>query len=317
MMNRPHETRPGLIHIKEPTLSRSDDDGRIVIRPATGEAPMSYKTVLVHFENTPRGITRLEIAARIAEQHDAHLTALVLDILPNAESLGGLETPPSVVHEILAMQEAEAARQREATLAALDAQLTRFSCRTQGVVTRCRSTGIASALAVQARYADLLVLGQAAGDSLVDRLVVEEVLLSSGLPLLVVPAAATPRTVGQNVLVAWDGSREAARAVGDAIPLIDAAKAVTVLAVQADSATGSRSDDIAVRLARHNSQVEVATRAPLNGSVADAILSAATDIGSDVLVMGGYGHSRMRELIMGGVTRSVLAHMTVPVLFSH
>jgi nucleotide-binding universal stress UspA family protein len=137
--------------------------------------------------------------------------------------------------------------------------------------------------------------------------------------VLVVPRYGTFDTVGERVLVAWNGSREATRAVHDALPILKLATKVTVLSIDPERDTGDRipSADIALHLARHGVAAEGTSTVGLDISVGDLLLSRAADLGADLIVMGAYGHSRMRELVLGGATRHILQHMTVPVLMSH
>ena len=125
-------------------------------------------------------------------------------------------------------------------------------------------------------------------------------------------------TLGR-VIVAWDGSRSAARAVADAMPLLVRAKATEVLTVASEQAKSNEMPgaDIAHHLARHGMKVEVDSIVTIDTDVASTILSHAADISADVLVMGGYGHSRLREFVLGGVTRGILGSLTFPTLMSH
>jgi nucleotide-binding universal stress UspA family protein len=149
----------------------------------------------------------------------------------------------------------------------------------------------------------------------------EEVTLNSGRPTLVVPYIGAAATIGERVMVAWNASREAARAIGDAMPLLERAKVVTVVSVNArPDALGHGEDpgaDIGAHLARHGLKVEVERLEARDIDVPNAILSRLADAGSDLLVMGCYGHSRLREMVLGGVTRTILGEMTVPVLMAH
>jgi nucleotide-binding universal stress UspA family protein len=136
--------------------------------------------------------------------------------------------------------------------------------------------------------------------------------------VLVVPFIQKQGAKLERVVVCWDGSRNAARAIADAMPLLHRAKAVDVLIVasEAGKSTDVPGADIGQHLARHGLKVDV-KRITADIAVADAILSHAADSGADLLVMGGYGHSRLREFILGGATRHILQTMTVPVLMSH
>jgi nucleotide-binding universal stress UspA family protein len=171
-----------------------------------------------------------------------------------------------------------------------------------------------------ARRFDLSVVAQAEPDKLPGReLVIEAALFESGRPVLVVPYIQSGGLKLDRVMVAWDGSRNAARAVADAMPLLARAKAVEVVVVagepgKSDELPGA---DIARHLARHGLKVNLQKIVSPDVDVANTLLSHAADAGTDFIVMGGYGHSRLREFVLGGATRGVLSSMTVPVLMSH
>jgi nucleotide-binding universal stress UspA family protein len=179
----------------------------------------------------------------------------------------------------------------------------------------------ADVVALHARYADLLVINQTDPDAADATHFGDAVLLAVGRPVLLVPYVGEMRSFGQNVLVCWNASREASRAVTDALPLLQRAASVTVLTVDGRASSyghgESAGSDIALFLARHG--VKTAASQTVSGSVdvGSVILSRAFDLGADLIVMGAYGHSRVREIVMGGATRTVLQSMTVPVLMSH
>jgi nucleotide-binding universal stress UspA family protein len=137
--------------------------------------------------------------------------------------------------------------------------------------------------------------------------------------VLIVPRYGVFGTVGERVLIAWNGSREATRAAHDALPLLKRATKVTVLSIDPDHDSQRRvpSADITLHLARHGVAAEADSTVALDIAVGDVLLSRAADLGADLIVMGGYGHSRVREMVLGGATRHLLQHMTVPVLMSH
>jgi nucleotide-binding universal stress UspA family protein len=136
--------------------------------------------------------------------------------------------------------------------------------------------------------------------------------------VLVIPYVGRYPTLGRNIVVSWKASREAARAVFDALPLLSQAEQVQILEIGEGNGNGKSVDStIALTLARHGIKPSVRTSVAGEISVGDEILSRLSDLGADLLVMGAYGHSRMRELVFGGVTRHVSRHMTVPTLFSH
>ena len=171
-----------------------------------------------------------------------------------------------------------------------------------------------------ARRFDLSVLGQPEPDKpALDKLIVEAALFETGRPVLVVPYIQKAGLKLDHVMLCWDGSRSAARAVADAVPFILRSKMVEVVIVASEPA---KSDDIpgadiAGHLVRHGAKVELKRIDAVETDVANTLLSHAADTSVDFLVMGGYGHSRLREFILGGVTRGIMSSMTVPTLLSH
>ena len=179
--------------------------------------------------------------------------------------------------------------------------------------------GAATLFAQIARRFDLAVVGQAQREhGASDDLMIEGALFESGRPLVVVPYIQRRGLTLERVLVCWDGGRTAARAVGDAMPFLERAKAVDIVIVaeerKNDEITGTTMSE---HLAHHGVAAQVKRMARGDIAIEDVILSYAADSGADFMVMGGYGHSRLREFILGGVTRGILASMTVPVLMSH
>jgi nucleotide-binding universal stress UspA family protein len=180
--------------------------------------------------------------------------------------------------------------------------------------------GAADRFAHLARRFDLVIAGQPQPQNpAVQDLVLETALFESGRPVIAVPYIQKGGLTLDRVLVCWDGGRMAARAIGDAMPLLVRAKAVEVLIIAGERGKESEIPgvDMGQHLARHGLDVTV-NRIPLGDvDVADAILSRVADSSADFVVMGGYGHSRLREFILGGATRGVLQALTVPTLFSH
>ena len=180
-----------------------------------------------------------------------------------------------------------------------------------------------SAVALHARYADLVVIGQQNTDlpSGVDQDFAHSLPVAAGRPVLVVPYAFERRPIGRQVLVAWNASREAARAVQDALPILERAGQVHVVSFDpeiSDSAHDKEPGaDIALYLARHGVKVTVSRHAVPDLEIGPQLLSRAFDLSADLIVMGAWGHSRLREFFLGGVTRTLLESMTVPVLMSH
>ena len=276
---------------------------------------MGLKDLLVHVDNDPACSARVDVAAVLAARHEAHLTGLHPMGWPRLPGYVELELPATFLDEQRRQLEG-LARQAE----------TRFheTTRRRGIQGEWRvDTGdIIGITKLHARYADLTIVGQ--GIDLKDaphdlRFLPQELALGVGRPVLVVPRYGTFDTVGERVLVAWNGSREATRAVHDALPILKLATNVTVLSIDPERDTGERmpSADIALHLARHGVAAEGMSTLGLDISVGDLLLSRASDLGADLIVMGAYGHSRVREMVLGGATRHILQHMTVPVLMSH
>ncbi|MGI9303587.1 MAG: universal stress protein, partial [Gammaproteobacteria bacterium] len=189
-----------------------------------------------------------------------------------------------------------------------------------GVEWRCEEGRLIPTLGLHARHADLTIVGQDnADDPDVTTMRANEVVLECGRPVLLTPYIGTSKPIGKRILVAWNGSREATRALNDAIPIMKRAQLVKVLAVNPDKNTEGPipSGDICLHLARHDIAAEAEQVTAKDMNVGDILLSRASDWDVDLIVMGAYGHSRFREIILGGATRHLLQHMTVPTFVSH
>ncbi len=171
-----------------------------------------------------------------------------------------------------------------------------------------------------ARRFDIAVVGQAQRElGVSEDLLIEGALFGSGRPVIIVPHVHKQGLKLDCVLVCWDASRPAARAIADALPFLTRAKAVEFVVVtgERDKSGEITGTNMSRHLARHGVTVEIKRVAAGSVDVPNAILAHAADIGAEFMVMGAYGHSRLREFILGGVTRSILRSMTVPVLMSH
>jgi nucleotide-binding universal stress UspA family protein len=169
-----------------------------------------------------------------------------------------------------------------------------------------------------ARHFDLTIVGQTQADATDDASLAQAALFDSGRPVLFVPRIQTGTPHFRRVLAAWDGSRGAARAIWDAMPLLQQAELIDVVTI-ADAHTSYKElpgFNITRHLSRHGLNAEL-KRLPLSGDIGETLLSYAADAGSDLMIMGGYGHSRLREFVLGGTTRTILQSMTLPVLMSH
>ena len=279
---------------------------------------MAYKNLLVHVDDSKACAERVRAAIDLAIAHEAHLTGVyVIGDLPPETFESSYLLP-----EMREMLQQEGGTRAEAALARFTEAAKRNQISFEARTDRGLYTAVAEALVVHARYADVVILGQAdPDDGGGPRDLPEAVTLASGRPSLVIPYIGPQATLGQRVTVAWDASREATRAVNDALPILTRAQAVAVVAVNPREMAFGHGEqpggDIAVHLARHGIKVEVQRIESRDVDVANIVLSHIADQSSDLLVMGAYGHSRLRELVLGGVTRTILHDMTVPVLMAH
>lgn len=280
---------------------------------------MSYKTILVHLDQSKHNAERSRVAADLAQQHQAHLvgaapTGLSRFAYPHNPAAAPA-APALAGHLAFLRQRAETAL---AGFDALAAQRGIASCERRLVDDETEA-----GLVLQARYSDLLVLSQTDPDEASPNLIAAlpaYAVLHCARPVLILPYAGRFERVGEQALVAWDGSMEASRAITGALPLLRRASKVTLAVFNPSAAYSVHGEqpgaDLALYLARHGVAVEVAQQAT-ELDIGNALLSLAADLGSDLLVMGAYGHSRLREVVLGGATRTVLASMTLPVLMAH
>ncbi|WP_420474962.1 universal stress protein [Noviherbaspirillum sp. ST9] len=282
---------------------------------------MSYKTVLVHVDKDKHSTERIKLAAQIAMNDEAHL----IGAAPSGVSRfiyqsrfiyegGGMASHLDSHLEELRKAAKDSLTQFESTVKSLGLQ---------SYEARQVDDEAGAGISLQARYSDLVVVGQANLDEPSSTTLPdfpEFVVMNSGRPVLIVPYVGRYDAMPKRVLIAWDASTSATRAVTAAIPLLKRAQNVDVVVFNPDSRGDAHGEmpgaDIGLYLARHNVKVNV-VRQKTDIDVGNALLSIATDLGSDMIVMGGYGHSRFREILLGGVTRTVLESMTVPILMAH
>lgn len=277
---------------------------------------MQYQDILVHVDDGEAMPARVAMALELAQRFGAHLTGVYVDPGLALPTLIDVPISPSLVEALEEEHQQRRKRAEEQFNKAVDGATT-------GTEWRLAEGELASTLARHARYADLVVLGQEGADD--QKMVVgglpDTVVLTCGRPALVMPYVGTSVPPGKNIIVAWNGSREAARAVNDALPLLIAADKVEVMCV--NPAAGEEEDadlpgaDVCLHLARHGVKAEAQELVASDVEVGDLLLSRAADHGADLIVMGAYGHARWREVVLGGVTRQLLEEMTVPVLMSH
>jgi nucleotide-binding universal stress UspA family protein len=278
---------------------------------------MALKDLLVHIDNSKANAGRLDAAVRLAAAHQAHLTGLYVK--------PGLSTMPTFAEAhisediLLAQREAEKERAEQAQV------LFEGAAEKAGVSSEWRVAegDFASTLSLHGRYVDLVIIGQADESDPFSMMqgAVEHLIVDVGRPILVIPYIGASQTPGERVLVGWNASREAMRAIHDAMPLLERAADVQVLSINPPHGPagdgGVPGADISLHLARHGVKAEAAHIQGDDIRAGEMLLSRAADHQSDLIVMGAYGHSRYRELILGGATRQMLKSMTVPVLMSH
>lgn len=279
---------------------------------------MHCKTLLVHVDASRQADTRINLAARLAVAHDAHLVGTAMTGISRIVFEDNPIRPPDPVllHHIEDLR--DRARQ----------SLTHFELVAgQGGATSIESRLIdddpAAGMILQARYADLVVIGQFDRDTPVPGLMPDfpaSVFMQSVRPVLILPSALQSIQSLSRILIAWDASMSATRAVAGALPLLRTASAVDIVVLNATARTDAHGEvpggDLAGYLVRHGVSVDVINR-QTDMDIGNALLSMCADQGSDLLVMGGYGHTRFREVLLGGATRTVLESMTLPVLMAH
>jgi nucleotide-binding universal stress UspA family protein len=281
------------------------------------ETTMSYKTILVNADTSPHAAERIKVAAQLAQTFDAHLVGTAMTGVSRFLMPGSVEMGGAMIADQVALM-TEAAHKALQQFDDITRQIGLPSCERRLV-----NDDLDGGLALQARYADLVVVSQVdRDDGSIAGLhnLPEYVLMNGARPVLVLPYAGLPRTIGKRILVAWDGSQEATRAITAALPLLKLAELVQVVVFNPRAKYEAHGElpgaDIALYLSRHGVKVESRSD-KISGHVGEALLSLAADVNADLLVMGGYGHARYREMLLGGVTETILHSMTLPVLLAH
>ena len=274
------------------------------------------KDILANLSVTKDGGPAGDYAVSVASALQTHLTGVAFIYDPVVPVSGTGYIPAEVIESQEADNETAAKAAIKKFLAATD----RAGISADPLTISASLAGAGDRFACMARRFDLAIVGQGQPEtSTLEEIIGETTLFESGRPLIFVPYIQKGPFKLDNVMVCWDGSRPAARAIGDAIPLLVKAGGVEIVIVtnergKQDEIEGA---DMGQHLARHGVKVDVHRIPGGDSDIADALLSHAADSGTDFIVMGGYGHSRFREFVLGGVTRSIFRSMTVPVLMSH
>ena len=255
-------------------------------------------------------------AISVAEAFGAHVAGVAFSYEP--------VIPPTIMGTVpvsfIESQRAESDKAADDAIARFNDATRRAGVSSDARALSASLAGSADRFAEIVRRFDLAVIGQAEPDRAApEDLIIEGALFSSGRPVLVVPYIQKSGLTLERVMVCWDASRNAARAIADAMPFLARAKAIDVVIVASERVKSDElpGADVGQHLARHGLKVEVRRIVSPETDVASTILSHAADTSADFIVMGGYGHSRLREFILGGATRGILASMTLPTLMSH
>ena len=275
------------------------------------------KDIIVHLEHKITRDPARDFAISIAETFDSHIAGVAFANTPDFAGYLVMEMPPDIVARMVAESEKVAS----AAIERFDAAARRSLVSAEHRLLKTTGASAPATLATLARRFDLSVLMQSEPDGVDNDDMIEAALFESGRPLIMVPYIQKDGLKLDHVVCCWDGSRAAARAINDALPLLVKAKAVDLLIVLNEKTSSApnviRGAEIANHLARHDVKVEITTIPAADIDVTSAILSYVADCSGTLIVMGGYGHTKLREFILGGVTRDVLKSMTVPVFVSH
>ncbi|MBI1891440.1 MAG: universal stress protein [Burkholderiales bacterium] len=279
---------------------------------------MAIKTILVHIDESKRVNERIDVAIKLAQIDNAHLIGTALTGVSRFlnETVSVNPDDPNIIPYLDTLR-----RRADKSLDKFKADVRRLS--DIPFETRLIDDEAAGGLSLHAIYADVVVLGQFDPDESLMAAqpnLPEYVAMNSGCPVLLVPHSTMAKSIGERVLIAWNGSLEAKRAVHHALPILQRAKVVEVISFttvkQRELYGDQPAADLAAYLARHNITVD-AMQEETSSDAGEALLSLAANLSSDLLVMGCYGHSRLREIMLGGVSRTILNSATIPVLLAH
>ena len=272
---------------------------------------MSLKDIAVFVDPTPEGDDWLRLAASIAKAHKARLTGIYVvgDPHPCHSFIRGHRAIQSMIEGWVVSKQREAVQngKRFADVVTRHKIQTTFRVVWSDSDTNRR-------IILNSLLADIVVIGQKAPHGLPDSWRPEHLLSACGVPLLVVPSGWQDKTLAGRIIIAWNASKEARRAIADAMPLLVAAQSVTVFVV--DQSDDELSIDVALHLARHGVRAKIEHIVSGGGPVAEVILSEASKLDADLVVIGAYSHARSTRILFGGVTQAILKQATIPVLMS-
>ncbi len=281
---------------------------------------MAYRTILVNLNDSARASILLDIAISLTKENDAHLIGL--------HAIPAVRIPPmtaamEIPAHVFEAQRQEFIQEANKVRALFEEATAEDAISAEWRTAPSKTPQIGDKVLDHARCADLIIVSQGdpEGPDTGQADLPELLLMESGRPVLVIPTAGQFDSVGNYALVAWNASREAARAAFDATPILRKSKEVKILWVDPEKSSATdieiAGSEIATSLSRKGIKVDAAHTMSGGVDIGNTLLSRVCDNGSDLLVMGGYGRSRLREYVFGGATHHVLQHMTVPVLMSH
>ena len=280
---------------------------------------MAYKTLLTLVEGVKSAEACRRAAFILAQQQQAFVAGLSLAVMPRRATY----LSNAALAEVLVEQESAIEQESETRAMAFNEALVKQGLSGECRAERCFESDLVASISLDARYADLIIMGQAGAKEADNarRALPENLVLGAGRPVLLVPSSGLKETLGKRVAVAWDGGREAARAAADALPLLTQAEEVEVVVIDPEKKPerhgAEPGADFARYLVRHGCNVSVKRMKSGDLSIGDCLLAHLKNSGADLLVMGAYAHPRLRELVLGGVTEHVLARMSLPLLLSH
>jgi nucleotide-binding universal stress UspA family protein len=283
--------------------------------------PIDPKTVTVFLDASPSGRKRAAHAVTLAQRWGAHLVGVHVVFAGVAlhPSTSYVRGACAIDQVIIDEQELDAVAEAASVLLGKHFRALCVRAHISGEFRAIRRGHAAEDAILRSLHSDLVVVGHPEPHGLPEDMSPERILLASGVPLLIVPNAWDGETIGQRVLIGWNATRQARRAVSDAMVFLVTAQSVTVLVVDPLGPPLHREEpgaEIARQLARHGVDVDVEQAASHGSPIAQVILGYAARSASDLLVVGAYSHARLRELVLGGTTRTLLARMPVPVLIS-
>lgn len=278
---------------------------------------MTVKNILVSYNGAPSSDSALHLALKMAAKYDAHLTG----ILSHGPSRIRVALGPWVTPELIRQIESTEASRRAEVGDKFRAECADAEAARPGKVHFLDLGGDADESLMEAgRYYDIIVMGQYDSDPETSHLTPhpDSVALRSGRPVLIVPAGYETDVLGEKAVLAWDGGRAAARALADAMEILESKSMVTIMTVgESDTSKRKEGRDVVAHLARHGVMTDWKNVPRNGGTIGSAILDMCVEKDAGILVMGAYEHSKLSEDIIGGATKEVLKRAKIPVLMSH